>query len=80
LGIRGDGNSRFGSAYRYGLFPSISAKWILSDEPFMRPLKIFSSTLVSVLVMVKVVMHLVMIICIMGNTILWVGHIWAMRL
>jgi len=39
LGLRGDGNSRFGPAYRYGLFPSISAKWILSDEPFMRPLE-----------------------------------------
>jgi TonB-linked SusC/RagA family outer membrane protein len=36
VGIRGDGNSRFGPAYRYGLFPSVSAKWNLSDEPFMK--------------------------------------------
>lgn len=36
IGIRGDGNSRFGPAYRYGLFPSISAKWNISDEPFLR--------------------------------------------
>ncbi len=36
VGIRGDGNSRFGPDYRYGLFPSISTKWIISDEPFMK--------------------------------------------
>lgn len=36
VGLRGDGNSRFGPAYRYGLFPSISGKWNISDEPFMR--------------------------------------------
>lgn len=36
MGIRGDGNSRFGPAYRYGLFPSISGKWIISDEPFLK--------------------------------------------
>ncbi|WP_372755678.1 SusC/RagA family TonB-linked outer membrane protein [Mariniflexile sp.] len=34
-GIRSEGNSRFGSSYRYGTFPSIAAKWIFSDEPFM---------------------------------------------
>lgn len=38
VGLRGDGNSRFGPAYRYGLFPSVSGKWVISDEPFMRPL------------------------------------------
>lgn len=37
VGVRGDGNSRFGAKYRYGLFPSISGKWIISDESFMRP-------------------------------------------
>lgn len=36
VGIRGDGNSRFGPAYRYGLFPSVSGKWIISDEPFLK--------------------------------------------
>lgn len=34
-GIRSEGNSKFGSSYRYGTFPSIAAKWILSSEPFM---------------------------------------------
>ena len=35
-GIRGDGNSRFGPANRYGLFPSLSARWRVSDEKFMK--------------------------------------------
>lgn len=34
-GIRSEGNSKFGSNYRYGTFPSVAAKWILSSEPFM---------------------------------------------
>ena len=35
-GVRGDGNSRFGPANRYGVFPSASARWRLSDEKFMK--------------------------------------------
>lgn len=35
-GIRSEGNSRFGSSYRYGTFPSIAAKWIISDEAFLK--------------------------------------------
>ncbi|WP_242689173.1 SusC/RagA family TonB-linked outer membrane protein [Pedobacter sp. SYSU D00535] len=35
-GLRLDGNSRFGPANRYGLFPSISTRWRISGEPFMR--------------------------------------------
>ncbi len=35
-GIRADGNSRFGPNYRYGLFPSLSVRWRLSGEPFMK--------------------------------------------
>jgi TonB-linked SusC/RagA family outer membrane protein len=35
-GIRGDGNSRFGPANRYGLFPSASVRWRVSDEKFMK--------------------------------------------
>lgn len=35
-GIRGDGNSRFGPDNRYGLFPSLSARWRVSGEKFMR--------------------------------------------
>lgn len=35
VGLRGDGNSRFGPAYRYGLFPSVSTRYRISGEPFM---------------------------------------------
>jgi len=37
--IRGDGNSRFGSANRYGIFPSVSGRWRISGEPFMKSTK-----------------------------------------
>lgn len=33
---RRDGSSRFGSAHRWGSFPSAAVGWKLSDEPFMR--------------------------------------------
>lgn len=36
VGLRGDGNSRFGPENRYGLFPSASFRWRLSDEKFMK--------------------------------------------
>lgn len=36
VGLRGDGSSRFGPAYRYGLFPSLSTRYRLSGEPFMK--------------------------------------------
>jgi TonB-linked SusC/RagA family outer membrane protein len=36
VGIRMDGNSRFGPKYRYGYFPSISTRYRLSGEPFMK--------------------------------------------
>ena len=36
--IRYDGSSRFASENRWGVFPSISAGWILSKEPFFEPL------------------------------------------
>jgi TonB-linked SusC/RagA family outer membrane protein len=32
--IRRDGSSRFGNEKKYGYFPSVSAGWILSEEPF----------------------------------------------
>lgn len=33
--LRGDGNSRFGPTYRYGLFPGVSLRWRISNEkPF----------------------------------------------
>lgn len=33
--IRRDGSSRFGSNYKYGVFPSLSAGWVLTQESFM---------------------------------------------
>lgn len=35
--LRMDGNSKFGPDNRYGYFPSVSARWRMSDEWFMRP-------------------------------------------
>ncbi|HKG67222.1 MAG TPA: TonB-dependent receptor, partial [Segetibacter sp.] len=34
--IRSDGSSRFGSANRWGTFPSASAGWVISDEDFFQ--------------------------------------------
>jgi TonB-linked SusC/RagA family outer membrane protein len=34
--VRRDGSSRFGAANRYGIFPSFSAGWRVSDEPFFK--------------------------------------------
>ncbi|QPH37853.1 SusC/RagA family TonB-linked outer membrane protein [Pedobacter endophyticus] len=34
--IRRDGSSRFGPNYRYGVFPSFSAGWVITSEPFMK--------------------------------------------
>ncbi|GAB3314430.1 TonB-dependent receptor [Larkinella ripae] len=36
--LRRDGSSRFGADNQYGLFPSVSAGWRLSQEPFMQGL------------------------------------------
>ncbi len=38
-GVRGDGNSRLAPSSRYGAFPSISTRWRLSDEKFMKSFK-----------------------------------------
>ena len=37
--LRGDGNSRFGPDYRYGLFPGASFAWRISGENFMKKWK-----------------------------------------
>tara|TARA_R110002049_G_scaffold307720_2_gene509194 strand:+ start:14105 stop:17140 length:3036 start_codon:yes stop_codon:yes gene_type:complete len=37
--VRYDGSSRFGSDYRWGVFPSISLGWVLSKEKFFEPIK-----------------------------------------
>jgi TonB-linked SusC/RagA family outer membrane protein len=34
--IRRDGSTKFGEDNKYGNFPGISGKWIISDEPFMQ--------------------------------------------
>ncbi|HYJ64387.1 MAG TPA: SusC/RagA family TonB-linked outer membrane protein, partial [Parafilimonas sp.] len=40
--IRDDGSSRFGPNNRYGLFPSVSGGWILSDENFLKNSKLIN--------------------------------------
>jgi TonB-linked SusC/RagA family outer membrane protein len=40
--IRTDGSSRFGSANRWGTFPSASLGWVLSDEEFLKPIPAIS--------------------------------------
>ncbi len=40
--IRRDGSSRFGINQRYGIFPSASIGWRLSEEPFMKNIGILS--------------------------------------
>lgn len=40
--IRRDGSSRFGTANRYGTFPSASVLWRIGEEPFMRNQNILS--------------------------------------
>ncbi|MCK9208554.1 MAG: SusC/RagA family TonB-linked outer membrane protein, partial [Salinivirgaceae bacterium] len=35
--FRADGSSRFAKNHRWGYFPSISAGWVISNEPFMEP-------------------------------------------
>ncbi len=39
LNARYDGSSRFARGRKYGLFPSVSAGWRISEEPFMVPLQ-----------------------------------------
>ena len=34
--IRYDGSSRFQESYRWGAFPSVSAGWAVSEEPFLK--------------------------------------------
>ena len=47
LGVtfRRDGSTKFGEKYKYGNFPGISAKWIISDELFMQSTKKWLSML-----------------------------------
>ncbi|NPD91998.1 SusC/RagA family TonB-linked outer membrane protein [Xylanibacter muris] len=38
VGIRADGNSKFGPKNKWAYFPNFSARWNIIDEPFMKPL------------------------------------------
>lgn len=40
--IRRDGSSKFGPNNRFGVFPSIGAAWIMSDENFLRGQSLFN--------------------------------------
>ena len=39
VNMRYDGSSRFAKKYRWGLFPSVSAGWVVTEEPFMKAVK-----------------------------------------
>lgn len=39
VNARVDGSSRFGASNKYGFFPSASARWRISEESFMEPVK-----------------------------------------
>jgi len=41
--LRRDGSSRFGPETKWGNFPSVSAGWRISEEPFMQNVKAFSN-------------------------------------
>mgnify|MGYP000178777198 CR=1 FL=1 len=45
LNGRYDGSSRFPSGNRFGFFPSMSAGYRISEEPFMQSLRPYLSTL-----------------------------------
>ncbi|MDX1940982.1 MAG: TonB-dependent receptor [Saprospiraceae bacterium] len=34
--VRADGSSKFGDNNKYGIFPSVSVGWVLSEEPFLK--------------------------------------------
>lgn len=41
--IRRDGSSKFGANNKYGNFPSVGAKWVVSNEEFMKGGSLFST-------------------------------------
>lgn len=41
--VRQDGSSKFGANNRYGTFPSVGGRWILSNESFMKGQKLFNN-------------------------------------
>lgn len=43
--LRRDGSTKFGAANKWGNFPGVSLKWIISEEPFLEPAQNWLSTL-----------------------------------
>ena len=41
--VRADGSSKFGKNNKYGYFPSVGAKWAISNEDFLKSSTIFSN-------------------------------------
>ncbi|MGD0340461.1 MAG: TonB-dependent receptor [Bacteroidales bacterium] len=41
--LRRDGSSRFGANNKWGYFPSVSAGWLASDEPFLKDVEFISN-------------------------------------
>lgn len=41
--MRADGSSKFGKNNRYGYFPSVAARWVISNENFMKNNNLFSN-------------------------------------
>jgi TonB-dependent starch-binding outer membrane protein SusC len=41
--LRADGSSKFGKNNKYGYFPSVSARWAISNEDFMKGSSLFSN-------------------------------------
>ncbi len=41
--LRVDGSSKFGTNNKYGIFPAVGARWILSNAGFMKEQKLFSN-------------------------------------
>ncbi len=37
--VRADGSSNFARGHRWGVFPSVSAGWVMTNEPWMEPVK-----------------------------------------
>jgi TonB-dependent starch-binding outer membrane protein SusC len=41
--LRGDGSSKFGANNHYGYFPSVGARWVISNEDFLKSSQIFNT-------------------------------------
>ena len=41
--LRSDGSSKFGKNNKYGYFPAVGVKWVVSNENFMKNSRVFSN-------------------------------------